>query len=154
MDSIYKKPESPVDVEPAEVIYGGFWIRLAASLLDTIWVMILTMSLGWMIYGVMYFESSDLTKGYADIFISYVLPFIVTMLFWVYRSATPGKMMLGLKIVDANTLDQASGKKLALRYLGYYISLLGLCFGYFWIGWDPKKQGWHDKIAGTLVIKQ
>ncbi len=43
---------------------------------------------------------------------------------------------------------------LMLRYLGYYISMLPLFLGIFWVGWDKRKQGWHDKIAGTLVIKE
>jgi uncharacterized RDD family membrane protein YckC len=32
--------------------------------------------------------------------------------------------------------------------------MLPLCLGIFWVGWDKRKQGWHDKIAGTLVIKE
>jgi uncharacterized RDD family membrane protein YckC len=63
-------------------------------------------------------------------------------------------MILGIKIVDANTLGKASPGQLLIRYLGYYISMLPLCLGIFWVGWDKRKQGWHDKIAGTLVIKE
>ena len=38
------------------------------------------------------------------------------------------------------------------RYLGYYVSILGLGFGFFSVGWDKRKQGWHDKIVRTVVI--
>ena len=40
-----------------------------------------------------------------------------------------------------------------MRYLAYLVSMLPLCFGFLWIAWDKKKQGWHDKIAKTYVIK-
>ena len=61
-------------------------------------------------------------------------------------------MILGMKIVDANTLGKASTGKLCLRYLGYYISALIIGLGFFWVGWDQRKQGWHDKLARTVVI--
>ena len=48
----------------------------------------------------------------------------------------------------------ASRKQLLLRYLGYYVSLLPVGLGFFWIGLDRRKQGWHDKLAGTLVVNQ
>lgn len=154
MDNIYATPNSDVSQYEGEVQYSGFWIRVLAALLDSIWLVLLTFTLGWMIYGAIYFESEEFSQGYADIFISYVLPFILTMLFWYYKSATPGKMILGIKIVDANTLGKVSSGKLMLRYLGYYVSMLPLLLGIFWVGWDKRKQGWHDKIAGTLVIKE
>lgn len=155
MEDIYKAPESDLVNENAvkEFEYGGFWIRALASLIDSIWVIVLTFSLGWIIYGAIYFKSTEFVQGYADIFISYVLPFVITMAFWFYKSATPGKMALGLKIVDAKTLNKASTRKLVVRYLGYYVSLLAIGLGYFWVGWDKKKQAWHDKMAGTLVVK-
>lgn len=153
MNDIYTPPESDVSGGHSETVYGGFWIRLVASIIDSIWILILTLGLGWMIYGAIYFESTNFVMGYADFFTSYVLPFIITMLFWAYKSATPGKMALGLKIVDAETLDPVPKGRLALRYLGYYVSTLVIFLGFFWVAWDKRKQGWHDKIARTVVIK-
>ena len=40
-----------------------------------------------------------------------------------------------------------------LRYIGDYIAMLPLFLGILWVAWDPRKQGWHDKIAGTVVIR-
>lgn len=154
MDNIYATPSSDVSSEEGEIHYSGFWIRVLASLIDTIWLVVLTLTLVWIVYGAVYFESTSFSQGPADIFISYVLPFILTIMFWYFKSATPGKMILGIKIVDAKTLGKASTGKLCLRYLGYYISALILGLGFFWVGWDSRKQGWHDKIAGTLVIKE
>jgi uncharacterized RDD family membrane protein YckC len=138
MDNIYASPNSDVSTAESDITYSGFWIRVLAALLDSIWLLLLTFTLGWMVYGAVYF----------------VLPFALTIMFWHFKSATPGKMILGIKIVDANTMGKASPGKLLIRYLGYYISMLPLCLGIFWVGWDKRKQGWHDKIAGTLVIKE
>ena len=154
MDNIYAAPNSDVSPKEGEIHYSGFWIRLLASLIDTVWLLILTFALGWMIYGAIYFQSTEFTQGYADLFITYVLPFILTILFWYYKAATPGKMILGMRIVDANTLGKVSTGRLFVRYLSYYISMLVLGLGFLWVGWDKRKQGWHDKIARTLVIKE
>ena len=154
MDNIYASPNSDVSTAESDITYSGFWIRVLAALLDSIWLLLLTFTLGWMVYGAVYFESAEFSQGTAAIFISWVLPFALTIMFWHFKSATPGKMILGIKIVDANTLGKASPGKLLIRYLGYYISMLPLCLGIFWVGWDKRKQGWHDKIAGTLVIKE
>jgi len=76
------------------------------------------------------------------------------MVFWRYRAATPGKIMMDIYIVDADTLRQPTFGRLILRYLGYYVSIFTLFLGFFWIGWDKRKQGFHDKIAKTVVIKK
>lgn len=78
---------------------------------------------------------------------------MIIIYFWMKKQATPGKMCLSLKIIDANTLDKPSNKQLILRLFGYIISTLPLLLGIIWISFDPKKQGWHDKIANTVVIK-
>jgi uncharacterized RDD family membrane protein YckC len=153
MSDIYKPPEADLDRQTSDAAYAGFWLRFAATLLDTIWVVILTMGLGWLVYGAYYFSTTEILLGWADFLISYVLPFVLTLLFWAWKSATPGKMMLGMKIVDAESLQKVSNGRLVLRYLGYYLSTLGLMLGFLWVAWDKKKQGWHDKIARTVVIK-
>jgi len=85
--------------------------------------------------------------------VSYVLPAIAIIAFWVYKSATPGKIAIRATIVDAKTGLQPSNGQLIGRYFAYYISTLPLCLGFLWIAWDPKKQGWHDKLAGTVVVR-
>ena len=91
--------------------------------------------------------------GLWDVLLNYILPAIAVILFWIYKSATPGKMALGLKIVDAKTGRAASNPQLIGRYFGYYVSIIPLMLGMIWVGIDKKKQGWHDKLAGTLVVK-
>lgn len=79
---------------------------------------------------------------------------ILIVAFWIARSATPGKMVFSAVIADAKTLGKPTNAQLIVRYLGYYVSILGLMLGFVWIAFDKRKQGWHDKLAGTVVIRK
>lgn len=135
------------------VEYAGFWIRFLASVLDSILLLMVAVPLLLMFYGpeVLFMTESP---GLAYDLINYALPIVAVIVFWQYRAATPGKIMMDIYIVDANTLRQPTFGRLLLRYLGYYVSILTLFLGFFWIGWDKRKQGFHDKIANTVVIKK
>ena len=107
-----------------------------------------------MIYGRDYWlREGVLIAGPADFLLNWLLPAVAVILFWVYRQATPGKMAIGAKIVDAKTGGKATTGQLIGRYFGYYVSIIPLFLGLIWVGIDPKKQGFHDKLAGTLVIR-
>jgi uncharacterized RDD family membrane protein YckC len=71
--------------------------------------------------------------------------------FWTLVGYTPGKAILGLKVVRKNGGKLSFGRSL-LRFFAYWISMLPLFLGFFWVLWDSKRQGWHDKIAGTQVL--
>jgi uncharacterized RDD family membrane protein YckC len=62
-------------------------------------------------------------------------------------------MLIRARIVDADTGAAPSTVQLVIRYLCYYLSILPLGLGLLWVGWDPRKQGWHDKIARTVVVR-
>ena len=135
-------------------IYVGFWERLAATLLDSLMLMCITVPLTLLVFGIdAILENDALILGPLDVVINYLLPFILIILFWHYKSATPGKMVLRAVIVDADTLQKPSTASLIVRYLGYIPSTLVLGLGYLWVAFDPRKQSWHDKLAGTLVIR-
>ena len=71
---------------------------------------------------------------------------------WHFWAATPGKMLLRIKIVDANTEKPISDQQILLRIFGYMISTVIFMLGIVWISFDKRRQGWHDKIADTVVI--
>lgn len=106
------------------------------------------------IYGWSYFdpEVTGFVAGPADFIISWIVPIFIVLGFWTWRQATPGKMAIKSKIVDAITGGKPTLKQWILRYIGYYVSLIPFGLGYFWVAFDKRKQGWHDKIAGTLVV--
>lgn len=71
---------------------------------------------------------------------------------WYFFSATPGKMLMGMKIVDAETGMPPNNGQNIIRYLGYFVSTFAMGMGLFWVAWDKRRQGWHDKMAGTVVV--
>lgn len=133
--------------------YAGFWIRVAASIVDSIILVLVTSPILYSIYGKEYFKSEGLVVGYWDIIINWIFPAIAVIVFWTYKSATPGKMIVGIKIIDAKTGNPPSPVQSIIRYLGYYVSIIPIMLGIIWIAFDDKKQGWHDKLANTVVIK-
>jgi uncharacterized RDD family membrane protein YckC len=135
--------------------YVGFWARVLATLVDSILVLVILLPLLLVIYGSGYMdpERTTLFAGPADIFLNLVAPAIAVVLFWIYRKATPGKMLIGAEVVDAQTGAALTVRQSIGRYLGYYVSILPLLLGLAWVAFDPRKQGWHDKLAGTVVVR-
>jgi len=133
--------------------YAGFWIRVVASIIDSILVGIIVYPLLAKIYGEAYFTKTAMLMGTWDFLLSWVFPAAAILLFWMARSATPGKMVIGARIVDARTGGRPTRLQFVLRYLGYYVSILPLCLGLIWVGIDSRKQGFHDKIARTVVVR-
>lgn len=135
-------------------VYAGFWIRVLAAIVDTIILVALLGPIVWAIYGEEYFSSDAIIQGPLDFLLTWVLPMVAVILFWIYRSATPGKMAVHASIVDARTGAQPTKGQLIGRYFGYYVSILPLGLGLIWVAFDPRKQGFHDKLAGTVVIRR
>ena len=134
--------------------YAGFWIRVWASLIDVALLLMITLPLTLMIYGSdTVWNSEDIILGPADFLINYSLPFFATIVFWMYKSATPGKMVLHQKVLDEVTGDKLTIGQSIGRYFAYIPAMLIFMLGIFWVAWDKKKQGWHDKLAKTVVVR-
>ena len=136
------------------VEYAGFWIRVGAALIDSILLLLIISPALYYIYGIEYFLSETGHNEFWDIFFNYIFPAIAVILFWNFRSATPGKMLLNLVIVDAETGNKPSIGQFIGRYFAYIPAILVFMLGIIWVGIDKRKQGWHDKLAGTVVIKK
>ena len=78
---------------------------------------------------------------------------VAIIAFWLLKQATPGKIAISAKIVDAKTGGEPSIGQYIIRYIAYFLSTIPLCLGFIWVAFDSKKQGWHDKIAGTVVVR-
>jgi uncharacterized RDD family membrane protein YckC len=145
----------------APVHYVGFWARCLASLIDTILAacVIAPLSVVFDVESNARFPSFDLSElaqetSAMSITINWILPALAILAFWFARGATPGKMVIKAEIVDADTLAPPTRGKLVARYLAYYVSVLVVMLGFVWIAFDRRKQGLHDKIAGTVVIRK
>lgn len=130
--------------------YAGFWIRVGATLIDTIILMIV------LFIPVSFFMSAESyanSDPFTDLLFNFIIPMAITVWFWRKYLATPGKMALRLKVVDAVTGDKITTGQAIGRYFAYIPAMLPFCLGLIWVGVDKKKQGWHDKLAGTVVIR-
>ena len=136
--------------------YGGFWIRVGASCIDGIILIIITSPLLTFIYGWEYWSEeliNGIWYGVWDVLLNVVFPIVATIWFWLRFAGTPGKMACKLKIVDAKTGGKLSLGQAIGRYFAYIPAIIPLGLGLIWVGVDKKKQGWHDKLAGTVVIR-
>jgi uncharacterized RDD family membrane protein YckC len=147
----FDHPEQPV-VPAVPVEYAGFWVRVAATILDgfilgipiTIFVSFL---FGWEWY------TGGATSGRAD-FVNFLLSAWVTVAFWVHWGGkTPGKKIMGIRIVTYRDRQEFGyGKALLRCLLGYTVSALLLGLGFVLVAFHKEKRGLHDLIAGTCVV--
>jgi uncharacterized RDD family membrane protein YckC len=136
--------------KPGQLRYIGFWPRALAQLIDNL-IVTLAMVPVILLFGWSYFDPHRV-KSFGEVMYGTVLPLTVLWLLWRYFQSSPGKYLVGAKIVDAETLGQPSGWQLLVRMAGYLPSLLAFGLGFFWVLSDPRRQGWHDKLARTLVV--
>jgi len=112
---------------------AGFWERMGAAFLDMV------------IVGVV----AGLTHV-APLGLLIAVAYFAGM--WAWKQTTIGGIVIGLKVVriDGRPFTFVTA---IVRALAAIFSVIVLFFGFIWIGWDVEKQGWHDKIAGTVVVR-
>jgi uncharacterized RDD family membrane protein YckC len=133
--------EVPPVTSPAAVTLPrvGFWWRLFAALLDVLLIGFIT-------------RLVSPGHGHPDgaTFLLLWLAYHVGL--WTWKGATLGDLVLSMKLVRQDGAPVDFGVAL-IRALACFFSALPAFLGFFWAGWDPEKQAWHDKIAGTLMVK-
>lgn len=138
--------------------YAGFWRRVAAAIIDSLILLPLLGIILYLMYGYSYFDlNADpartlAARGLWEPLIKTVAPILITVLLWVKFLGTPGKLLLDCRVVHAETGQALSFWRALLRYLAYYVSALPVMLGFLWIIWDKRKQGFHDKIARSVVV--
>ncbi len=172
----------PKPKDPATLKYASFNRRMLAATIDMTLISLLVaplvdyafnyfyppIAVTWPIFSGQMTETdqqrvmADFLKslsesGYIDRWlINSQIQIIVLLLYsglcWLRWSSTPGKMLLRMKIVDAKTEAPMTILQMLMRLAGYFMSGLMLGIGFFWIGVDKRRQGWHDKLAETVVI--
>ncbi|MEM9602550.1 MAG: RDD family protein [Pseudomonadota bacterium] len=146
--------EWPDDGDAEAPSYAGFWVRVGAAIVDSLILLVLTGPLLHLIYGAAYWEGEQLVHGFWDVVIGYVLPALAVIAFWLVKSATPGKMVFRLIVCDAKSGLPLSPTQGVVRYLGYFFAMIPFGIGILWVAFDKRKQGWHDKLAGTVVVRR
>lgn len=137
--------------------YAGFWRRLFATFVDIPWLLL-------PLFIFLYLEKGKgpllraftaLTMDTAQIpeFIAVLgIPLLLVIWCWLKWAATPGKLLFDCDVIDLRTGRPVTFIRALLRSLGYIFSFIPLGLGFLWILWDSRKQAWHDKIAGTVVV--
>jgi uncharacterized RDD family membrane protein YckC len=123
-------PRTLSEAEEAALPRAGFWIRMVALLIDTILIGVVTQ---------MHHIFLPCLAAYGAIL-------------WKLKGATVGGIIFGLKVVrvDGRPSDWVT---MCVRALACFFSLIVVGLGFFWIAFDREKQAWHDKIAGTVVVR-
>jgi uncharacterized RDD family membrane protein YckC len=132
---------APPVISAATLPRVGFWLRLGASFLDFILVA--------MVIGML----SSLFRGWFSPGGSVPLWFAVyCVIMWATKGTTIGGIICGLKVVrlDDRPIDWSVA---IVRALGAFLSLAVAGLGFIWVSFDDDRQSWHDKIAGTTIVK-
>lgn len=125
----------------ADPEYVGFWARFSAQVIDLVAISLVFGLLGFMLAFVPSVGGLLLTVA------------SLAYLYKNFKNQTPGRMLLKMRVVDRNGQDISLLRGLLRETVGKFVSLSFFGLGFIWVAIDGKKQGWHDKIARTYVIK-
>ncbi len=137
-----------------ELEYVGFWQRALASVVDSTLLLLIVVPTALLVAGKTDAGASSDLQGFMQLLIWWLLPAAAVLCFWQARQATPGKMLISATIINERTGEPPTLGQYVGRYFAYFMSLVPFGLGFFWAGLDVRKQGWHDKVAGTLVVRE
>ena len=123
------------------VEYMGFWIRVLAAAID------------WVILTVVFLLLVAITDG-LNTLVQWLIDALYFVIFTGLRGQTPGKRVVGIQVLTKSGEVPGLGRAFLREVIGKFISGIVLLLGYIWVGFDAHKQGWHDKIASTYVIRK
>jgi predicted Zn finger-like uncharacterized protein len=149
-------PEKPIRQAAIDALpKAGFWMRVVATLLDGLVVFILQFVLGSLLAlaGFAANQSATGEVGGLVVLFGYVLGFAYYIFFTGYCGQTPGKMALRIKVIRRDGSTVGYGRAAFREVLCKTISGLILGIGYLMVAFDEQKQGLHDRMADTYVIK-
>lgn len=147
-------PQRPTGPAPG-LVYAGFWIRVLAWIIDAIALGIITSALG-PAFGtgtVVPLEDGRFAIDYGAGGLSGLLGLVYFVGMWAWRGQTLGMMPFNLKVLRADDGGPVDVVRALLRYVGLIISFVVILIGVIWVAFDSRKQGWHDKMASTVVVR-
>jgi len=152
------EPPAALPSEPLEEVVTviGFGRRFVAYLIDAVILGAVAACLGFGISAVTASGGNQDVVSGANLAVqclSILIALAYFVVFWATSGQTPGKMALGIKVIGTDGSPVTWGKAV-LRYIGYIVSGLVFYLGFIWIAFDAKRQGWHDKIASTYVVRK
>ncbi|MGA9775671.1 MAG: RDD family protein, partial [Candidatus Dormiibacterota bacterium] len=138
------------------MLLAGFWARFVGLVLDSLIFAVVN----WILSAMFVTTSTTIVSGSLTVTTttgaSGLVKVIILLLelayfswFWINRGASLGQMLVGIRVVDSETGGPLKPSQAVVRFIGYIISGIPLLIGFIWAAFDPKKQGWMDKLAGT-----
>jgi uncharacterized RDD family membrane protein YckC len=145
----------PAPVGPAAGLqYGGFWVRAVAYILDAIILAVIGAALGPIAGTTTVTQTgTSFAVNTTGTGLNLLISLVYFVGFWTWRGQTPGMIPFNLQVVMADTGQKPDVVRSLLRYVGLLISFVVILLGVIWVAFDARKQGWHDKIANTLVVR-
>jgi uncharacterized RDD family membrane protein YckC len=160
--------------------YVGFWRRFAAWFIDAILFYLIFIVLTFVFIvpamprldasmyavdpatGQLVGSEAALRDAFSGVFsgvllaqgVLFLLWAVYNIVLWTLLSGTVGQRALGVLVRRESDGSRLGLGRAALRYLGYLVAWFPFGVGLLWVGLDPRKQGWHDKLAGTLVVRR
>jgi len=87
------------------------------------------------------------------VLVSTVIAALYFVGFWMWRGQTPGKMLVGIRVLRADGSPLNLRTALYRYFIGYGVSFLTLGLGFLAVAFHPRKQGWHDRVSHTVVVR-
>jgi len=121
---------------------SGFWTRFGAYLVDFLILLVPNIVIALLL------DSPGLES---------LLQILISVTYFAYFEGGPtgqtiGKRALGIRVIDLKRGGSIGYGRAVLRWISRILSTIIVLLGYFWMIWDPEKQTWHDKIAGSVVV--
>lgn len=137
-----------------EYQYAGAWRRLGALLID-LFLVASILGFGFLAWITMSQETPEWSERFVSVWVTGILTIAVLLKIVLDAElmGTPGLHLMDCLLVDASTGGAISLYQSVKRTLGTLLAILPAFLGLAWIFWDKRKQGWHDKIAGAVVIR-
>lgn len=150
-----------------QTTYAGFWIRLVARVVDGFIVgiplsiiLIVVLAIG----GVVGSNTSDqnaqnaaggiFAGGFILFYLLALFAFVgYQVYFWGTSGSTIAMRLFHLKVVDANTGAPIGITRAIVRWVMTLVNSWACYIGWIWVAFDARKQGWHDKVANSVVLQ-
>jgi uncharacterized RDD family membrane protein YckC len=173
-------PAAPAAGPAPGYVYVGFWRRFLATLIDGVlftflYFILFAIFVSRIDVGTLHVftdinrltgkpvasdaeiiaATRQLMGGFVGLFgLVFLAHLLYHVIFWSWRGGTLGQLVLGIQVRRESDGRRIGLGRSVLRYVGWLISAWVLYIGLIWAAFDRRKQGWHDKIAGTLVIRR
>lgn len=135
-------------------LYAGLPVRTAAMLIDVIPLLAVVAVLGTVGIGPGLSGAGSPLRRTTELLVTLAVLLVVVALTDALVGGTPGRRLSGLRVVRASDGASMSTAVALRRVLGLVLALLPLGIGVLWAAVDSRGQGWHDKVAGTVVLRR